>query len=598
MLLRFGTRTFIKSLLIAAGLPAILAAQSPYTLPSYPQSPAGVPAGYSVPTAYSAPTGYGVPSGNSFQNGSSSQPVANGQLPPSIPVSGGAAVPGFSSGGFSSGGFSGGLNPSSVAPNIAAPNINGANSGMLQSPATQQTSGMGMPNTVQAPGFGMAGSQPSSMPTRLVSNSTYGGVGTMSTSEAFSSSSTQLASCQTCGPTGYPDITTGSDMDYSCNGLPWCDGPSNSGFFVSLEALLFFMSKPEVATFGDEASERVVSVNGVTYLLENSLDSSWINNSGGWGQRLDIGNVNQDCGWYASIWNVKQAQTYTTSGVAFVPADPFGLMRGFVDGNGDSIDDDLNGNNIFGRNGQDIGTFDAGPPPGFIPPLDGTPDVGAPIDVNDMVSWLQTYSTVTSSNKLTLINAELNRLYRVPGHSWANEIDYYYGIRYLQAKDIYNITARGGFLDQSVWNAESSNNLIGPQIGMRWARRTKAVGFSVDGRFFAAYNRQDNELRGHTASNFAANGAANNPAALTSESFVDGFGNDAFSPTGELRADMILKMSRSWAFKVGYTGLVVGDVSRASPKIVYALPRSSMVDVASDTTLISHGVNFGLEYNR
>jgi hypothetical protein len=467
-------------------------------------------------------------------------------------------------------------------------------------PTTSQFYGSSMPNSVQTPGFGMPGSvgQRPSMPTRLVSNSMFTDEPTMSTSDAFNTSNTQLASCQTCGPTGFSGPSVGSDMDYSCNGMPWCDGPSNSGFFVSLEALVFFMSKPQVATFGDDASERNVTVNGVTYMIENSLDSSWLSNDGGWGQRLELGNVNQDCGWFVSLWNVKQAQTYSTSGVSFVPADPNGLMRGFVDGNADSIDDDLNGNNIFGRNGQDLGTFDAGPPPGFIPPFDGTPDVGAPIDVNDMVSWLQTYSNVTSSNKLTLINAELNRLYRVPGHSWSHEIDYYYGLRYMQVKDIYNITANGGFLDQSVWNAESDNNLIGPQIGMRWSRRNKAVGFSVDGRFFAAYNRQDNDLRGYTASNFAANGAANNPAALTSESFVDGFGNDAFSPTGELRADMILKMSRSWAFKVGYTGLVVGDVSRASPKIVYALPRSSLRDVESDTTLISHGVNFGLEYNR
>jgi hypothetical protein len=589
MLLRFGTRTFIKSLLIAAGLPAMLAAQSPYTLPSYPQNPAGAPAGYSVPTGYGVPAGY------------VSQPQATANAPASIPVSGGAAVPGYSAVGYNNG-----LMPSSVAPNISGPSAGIPNVSASSGTVASQYPASSMPNSVQVPGFGMPGAaiQRPSMPTRLVSNSTFTDEPTMSTSDAFNASNTQLASCQTCGPTGYSGgtgysgPTVGSDVDYSCNGMPWCDGPSNSGFFVSLEALVFFMNKPQVATFGDDASERNVTVNGVTYRIENSLDSSWLSNSGGWGQRLELGNVNQDCGWFVSLWNVKQAQTYSTSGVSFVPADPNGLMRGFVDGNADSIDDDLNGNNIYGRNGQDLGTFDAGPPPGFIPPFDGTPDVGAPVDVNDMVSWLQTYSNVTSSNKLTLINAELNRLYRVPGHSWSHEVDYYYGIRYLQVKDIYNITANGGFLDQSVWNTESDNNLIGPQIGMRWSRRTKAVGFSVDGRFFAAYNRQDNDLRGYTASNFAANGAANNPAALTSESFVDGFGNDAFSPTGELRADMILKMSRSWAFKVGYTGLVVGDVSRASPKVVYALPRSSLRDVESDTTLISHGVNFGLEYNR
>jgi hypothetical protein len=561
MLLRFGIRSIIKSLLIAAGLPSLLAAQNPYSLPNYPQYPEAAPS-----------SGYPV------------QPQFNPPAPGTIPVGGGVNIPGN---GMATGG---GLSPSSVQPNISA----AAGTMATQPTATQ------MPNAVQVPGFGMAvPNQQRNFPSaRLVSNQTFSTEPTISTAAAFNSTPAQLASCQTCGPSEFSGTAMSGDTSFNCNELPWCDGPSNSGCFASVEALLFFMSKPTVATFGDEASERMVTVNGVTYMFENSLDSSWISNEGAWGQRLDIGNVNQDCGWFVSLWNVKQAQTYNTTGVSFVPADPFALMSGFVDGNADSIDDDLDGDNIYGRSGRDLGTFDAGPPPGFIPPFDGQPDVGAPLDTGDMVNWLQTFSTVASSNKLTLINAELNRLYRMPGHSWAHEVDYYYGIRYLSVKDIYNVTANGGFLGQSVWNAESDNNLIGPQIGMRWSRRNRAVGFSVDGRFFAAYNRQDNDLRGYTASNFAANGAANNPAALTSESFVDGFGNDAFSPTGELRADMILKLSRSWAFKVGYTGLVVGDVSRASPKIVYALPRSSLVDVESDTTLISHGVNFGLEYNR
>lgn len=608
MLLRFGTRTFIKSFLIAAGLPAMLAAQSPYTLPSFPQNLEGAPAGYSVPTGYSVPSGHSVPSGVNPQAAYGGPPQATANPSVSVPVSGGAAVPGFSPMGYSNG-----LASNMAAPNIAAPNINGqnfagqnSNNAALGAQSSNTASAFGsapygnmsMPNSVAGPGVSGSAVQRPATPTKLVSNSMFAEEPTMSTGDAFQASNAQLAGCQTCGPTNLNGPYSGFGGDASCNGLPWCDGPSNSGFFVSLEALVFFMSKPQVATFGDEASERMVSVNGVNFRYENSLDSSWLANDGGWGQRLELGNVNQDCGWFVSLWNVKQAQTYTTSGVSFVPADPDGLMRGFVDGNGDSIDDDLNGNQIYGRSGQDLGTFDAGPPPGFIAPFDGVPDVGAPIDTNDMVSWLQTFTDVTASNKLTMINLELNRLYRVPGHSWANEIDYYYGLRYLQVKDIYNVTANGGFLGQSVWNAESDNNLIGPQIGMRWARRNRAVGFSVDGRFFAAYNRQDNDLRGFTASNFAANGAANNPAALTSGSFVDGFGNDAFSPTGELRADMILKMSRSWAFKVGYTGLVVGDISRASPKIVYALPRSSLRDVESDTTLISHGINFGLEYNR
>jgi|GEM_PF-2075555 len=598
MLLRFGTRTSLTSLMIAAGLPAILAAQSPNNLPSYPQGPGIVAPTQGMPLPTNAPAGMinqpqsfqpQVPqpqfSQPQFSQPQWQQPQVTAAATGSIPVAGGLVTQNniFNPG-----------NNTLPTPNISAP----------QGTVFAEQPSSYMPTFTQVPGYSAANSNGNSRGSigRLVSNSTASGESTMSTSEAFNpnlnAGYSNNSNCQTCAPSSFDPSAAYGYGNYDGGGLPWCDGPSNSGCFASLEALLFFMSKPTVATFGDEASERIVSVNGVTYRFENSLDSSWLSNDGAWGQRLDFGNVNQDCGWFVSLWNVKQAQTYRTLGVAFVPSDPNNLMSGFVDGNGDSIDDDLDADNVYGRSGRDLGTFDAGPPPGFIAPFDGTPDVGAPVDTGDMVTWLQTFDNVVSSNKLTLINVELNRLYRVAGHSWANEIDYYYGLRYLQVKDIYNVTANGNFLDQSVWNAESDNNLIGPQLGLRWSRRNRAVGFSVDGRFFAAYNRQDNDLRGYTASNFPATGAANGPAALTSGSFVDGFGNDAFSPTGELRADMILKMSRSWALKVGYTGLVVGDISRASPKIVYALPRSSLVDVESDTTLISHGVNFGLEYNR
>jgi hypothetical protein len=595
--------------MIAAGLPAILAAQNPYNLPSYPQGPSIVAPTQGMPLPTGAPAGM-VNQQQSFQPQLPQPQLPQPQVPQpqwqptqmsgnatsSIPVAGGLVTQNniFNSGNNGLPAAAQSSFNALPAPNISAP----VGAMVVQQPNSS------MPTHSQFHGYNAAAANGTKFGStgRLVSNSTVSGEPTMSTSEAFdpsyNSDYANNANCQTCGPDAFAHSAAYGYGGYNGNGLPWCEGPSNSGCFASLEALLFFVNKPTVATFGDEASERIVSVNGITYRFENSLDSSWLSNDGAWGQRLDFGNINQDCGWFVSLWNVKQAQTYNTPGVSFVPADPNNLMSGFVDGNGDSIDDDLDGDSIYGRSGRDLGTFDAGPPPGFIAPLDGVPDVGAPLDTGDMVSWLQTFDNVVASNKLTLINVELNRLYRVAGHSWANEIDYYYGIRYLQVKDIYNITANGNFLDQSVWNAESDNNLIGPQLGLRWSRRNRAVGFSVDGRFFAAYNRQDNDLRGFTASNFAATGAANGPAALTSGSFVDGFGNDAFSPVGELRADMILKMSRSWAFKVGYTGLVAGEISRSSPKIVYALPRSSLTDVESDTTLISHGVNFGLEYNR
>lgn len=616
MPMRLGTRAFFKSLLLMAGLPSLLAAQGPASLPSYqpsgylaqPPSVTGVPNVVAPPAWNNQSTAIQNRNASTFATGGSAYlPQAQTGPYSTQPQAGMAATSAASNApqvisqqpfnnvpAYQSQGISGTVsqpvanvaNPGSSVGTPAQPVGFGANILGKRSDSLAPTSG--------SEAFGKLKPFPS-----LSSMPILGGGADRSVSGTGEplriNAPAQFASFQESEyAVGEPIASTSE----GCTDMPWCSGPSNSGYFASLEALLFFVNKPNVATFGDEASERLVSVNSVVYNFENSLDTSWMSNDGGWGQRLEFGNIKCDSGWFASFWNIKQVQSYNVTGVNFAPSDPFSLMSGFYDGNNDGIDDDLNNNRIYGRSGQDLGTFDAGPPAGFILPFDGTPDVGAATDTNDMIVYLQTFSQVASTNKLTMQNFELNRLLRLPGHNWNSELDYYYGVRYLKVRDEYNVTASGGFLDQSFWHAASDNNLIGPQIGARWSRRAKAIGFSVDGRFLAAYNQQDNDLRGGYASNLSTFGAANAPAALTRLSFIDGFGNDAFSAAGELRADMVLKMSRSWAFKVGYTGLIIDNISRASPKIVYALPASSLQDVDSNTTLLSHGINFGLEYNR
>ncbi|MEY4566296.1 MAG: hypothetical protein RLY14_1266, partial [Planctomycetota bacterium] len=517
MPMRLGTRAFFKSLLLMAGLPSLLAAQGPAALPSYQPSGylAQPPSVTGVPNVVAPPIWNNQSTAIQNRNGSTFAAGGSGYLPqaqngpfstqPSTATTSTSAAPSASQ--VIS------QQPSSNMPTSQSQAVPGT---VSQPTANVAVSGSSVGIPAQPVGFGASvqGKRSDSLtPTSgseafgklkpfpsLSSTPMVGGVAESDVAGNGESlrinAPAQFASFQESEYSAGEPIASSSD---SCADAPWCSGPSNSGYFASLEALLFFVNKPNVATFGDEASERLVSVNSVVYSFENSLDTSWMSNDGGWGQRFEFGNIKCDSGWFASFWNIKQVQSYNVTGVNFAPSDPFTLMSGFVDGNGDGIDDDLNNNQIYGRSGQDLGTFDSGPPPGFIPPFDGTPDVGAPTDTNDMIVYLQTFSQVASSNKLTMQNFELNRLLRLPGHNWNNEFDYYYGVRYLKVRDQYDVTATGGFLDQSFWHAESDNNLIGPQIGARWSRRARAIGFSVDGRFLAAYNQQDNDLRGQYA---------------------------------------------------------------------------------------------------
>ena len=51
-------------------------------------------------------------------------------------------------------------------------------------------------------------------------------------------------------------------------------------------------------------------------------------------------------------------------------------------------------------------------------------------------------------------------------------------------------------------------------------------------------------------------------------------------------------------FVIGYSGLVVGGISRASEKVSYALPSFQLSSSASDEVIYAGGFTCGFELNR
>ncbi len=72
-----------------------------------------------------------------------------------------------------------------------------------------------------------------------------------------------------------------------------------------------------------------------------------------------------------------------------------------------------------------------------------------------------------------------------------------------------------------------------------------------------------------------------------------------FAPVGEIRLNVAYQVTRSIALKVGYTGLVVGNVTRASNRVDYS--QVKLISIAPGGThqgLFVNGINFGVEVNR
>jgi hypothetical protein len=381
--------------------------------------------------------------------------------------------------------------------------------------------------------------------------------------------------------------------DGGCYEVGWNQGP-----FFQYDYLYWSISAPNTTVIGDEGSERwITTTDGVTFYHENSLDTSWLRSEFSSGNRFEFGYQQSGAGLFVSVLKTHQVQSLTTHGVDFVPQDPYRMLAGYADGNGDGVDDDINNNNIYGRYGEDLGTSDGATPPSYGLPYDGVVDTPAPIDTGDQVMWLVTYENVTVSNETELLGFEVMATHRDASYMVQNGLTWLYGIRYLQFNESFGLQGSGGFLDATSVSVDVENDLVGPQIGLRWNHEYGYLTLNAEGRFTAAANFQRADMVGSLATTQEP-GGQNKPASLNALGFNAAIEDTAFSPIGEFRVETICRINPWIGFRLGYTGMVMGGVSRASEKVTYALPAFRLGSNGSREVIYAGGVTLGVELNR
>lgn len=308
-----------------------------------------------------------------------------------------------------------------------------------------------------------------------------------------------------------------------------------------------------------------------------------------------------------------QGEDGTSKGVGLTDTDGDGII------DGDGFADDIDGDGQFGPDGfaEDwegpTGTPGTGlqpqwpypgggPPPG---PGTGDPDPTEIYsnlipDYDDLVELPTNFALLTVRSYVDIDGLELMRTHVLSNRRYMakkqnNQLFLAYGARYLRFSDEFNVDGSGGVLGYSHWYTSIVNNLIGPQVSLRWQNQRGRWSTSVQGRGMLGYNISNWKQNGGIGLNLVR-GHYNQPLYLNPTSFEHGQSRGDLSPLAELRLDASYQISKAVAFRVGYTGFFVANIRRAHSGVKYYLPTMGFREGNRETVFVN-GANFGFEVN-
>lgn len=220
------------------------------------------------------------------------------------------------------------------------------------------------------------------------------------------------------------------------------------------------------------------------------------------------------------------------------------------------------------------------------------------IDYGDLHEFDIYFDDVTVRNRTEMkgiewmLTKEVNQSHRLE-RGRRDRLQLSYGVRYLQIDDEFSWLGTGSVLGETGAEIDVANQIVGPQIGLKWTRDRGAWDFSASGRFMFGYNIVDTGLNGTIGASLVPGGNNSLVLGRTTTTVIGNRKND-FSPLAELRLEARYKITKALAVKLGYTGKFVDNIRRASQSGVYSLPNLGLQDGKRD--ILVNGVNFGIEF--
>ena len=219
-------------------------------------------------------------------------------------------------------------------------------------------------------------------------------------------------------------------------------------------------------------------------------------------------------------------------------------------------------------------------------------------DFDDLHQFNVAFTSVTVRNTTSTRGIEAmwshqltNRHYQAKNQN--NHLELFYGARFLRLYDSFEFVGLGSILGRTAIATSMTNQIVGPQVGLKWVNQRQRWRLSADTRFMFGYNVQDWDMVAGVGEELIP-GALNRPLFAQPTWVARGLQQEDFSPVGELRLQTSYYLTQSVALNLGYTGMFVGNIRRAAPTVQYSLPEPGYRE-AGTQDLIVNGVDMGIE---
>lgn len=410
--------------------------------------------------------------------------------------------------------------------------------------------------------------------------------------------------------------------------------PPRQGWFFNYERVVMWINAPKQATVGQDTTVDVVAGSGWR-TEESTMNTGYLDADRAWGNRYEFGYVEGDDGWLCSILD-GQPQDQLTDRTSFqselrlrqdidvVFTDPpygtnfgpHGWLDGFVNMSrapgssvngviiGPGVDEDLDGDGLFGR-------FYDGDGDGVINPFLPIDNLDAnAYDYDDLARLPVLFNFLRARNKAYMESVELMRTHYVPPLHNGGRVQFMYGVKFFKFRDRFNVFATGGVLAESFWNQLADNNVVGPEIGLRYYQTKDRWEFAGEARGLLGVNFMTLEQTGRLGSLLSpvaglpgtegstTNRPTNTPAFMDPTGFNHAFHSSVFAPGAELRFVVSYNVTADVALRAGYTGMYNYGIARASNTIDYVMPTMGITTDNVRQSLWVNMLTFGFEWNR